>query len=246
MAITAVGLRITQQNAPVSNVSTMSITPGAIGNIFLLATQVASSSVTTSSVTGGSCVGLDGGTNWTLLATVSGVNVNSMKLWIGKATSTSAANISVTWSGAAGNPCTTAQQFASGRGMGAGTPWATVTAGTLHNASSTTVVFPTQQASATGQLYFGYGSTSTSGSTTTTAGTTTGGWVWQTDGFASVIVHNLSIGPASVTAPNASNSPADTTDLFAVVVTDDPPAGNVLERWPTVRHNAPRSRAALY
>src|SRR4051812_10825754 len=95
MGITASGTRITQQNAATTT-STMSITPAAVGNIFILVTQVPSATITASSVSGGSCT-------WSLIpnTTVGGSNINSMKMWLGIATSTSAANITVTWSASA-------------------------------------------------------------------------------------------------------------------------------------------------
>jgi hypothetical protein len=210
----------------VSNVSTMSITPSAIGSsVFILATISASATITATAVTGGSCVGLDGGASWTLIprTTIGGTNINSTKLWLGVASSLSAANISITWQAGASFPCTTAQQFASDRGMGAGTPWLIADSDLLHNSAGATLAFPSIDSSAAGQLYCAYGQTSTAGSSTT-AGSTTGGWVWQTDGYGGQLVYNPSIGPAGVAAPSATNAPSsETSDAIGVILTDAPP-----------------------
>lgn len=196
----------------------MSITPSAVNTIFLCATQVASATSTCTAVSGGSCT-------WSLLpnTTIGGTNINSHKLWLGISTATAAANISFTWSGTPGNPCTTAQQFSSSLGTAAA--WRAVASNNLHNAAAAnpSIIYPTLIADASGELYFGYGSTSTSGTGTSAGSTSTplAGCVWQTDGFASEIVYNLSVGSGNVAANPANQSvTSDTSDSIAAIISD--------------------------
>lgn len=216
MSISAVGTRITQQAAPTGGVSTMSVTPGAINNIFLCATQVASATSTCTAVSGGNCI-------WQLVpnTTIGGTNINSHKLWLGIASAAAAQNISFTWSGAPGNPCTTAQQFASSLGTSAA--WRIVDSNNKHNAASASLVYPTVVADAAGELLVGYGSTSTAGTSAAAGSTTTplAGCVWQTDGFASELVYNLSVAAGNVVANPAVNTPsAQTSDSIAAIISD--------------------------
>jgi hypothetical protein len=90
----------------------------------------------------------------------------------------------------------------------------------LNNAAAGTIIYPTLAATAAAQLYTGYGSTSIAG-TGGGAGSTTGGWVWQTDGYACELVYNLSIGPGSVTPPNATNNPSsETSNSLGAIIAD--------------------------
>jgi hypothetical protein len=227
MTATAVGTRITQQGAPNgSNQSTMSITPTTLGNLFVLFTNQPSNTLNATSCSGGSCKALDGvTTNWDkcTIAVSSGTGRNFLNAFVGKATATAAANAVIQWSGAGGFPCTTGQEFGSSLGLGASTPWNIIDQDHIENAASATLTFPTSVATVSAQLYVGFASTDQAG-TSTGAGSTTGGWVWQTDGYADQIVYNLSIGPGNVTAPNGTNSPAgSTSNALSIILSDVAP-----------------------
>jgi hypothetical protein len=232
--ITAVGTRVTQQNAA-STTSTMSINPTAVGNLVVLWAVCPSNTVNASSVTGGNCT-------WTAIpgATSNGTGREYIKMFWGKATATGAANITVTWSASATGlfPVTTAQQFTSGGGSG--TPWAVVASNHLENTASASVTFPGLAASGATQLYAALGSTATSG-TGTSAGSTSGGWVWQTDGYSNAVPYNLSVGPGTVTAPSATNNPSTATSnsSAAVFTADAAVTGRPGQFFPFLAHHEP-------
>jgi hypothetical protein len=233
--ITAVGTRLTQQ-AAATTTSTLSINPTAVGNLMVLWAVIASTTISASSVSGGNCT-------WNAItgATSSGTGRNFVKMFWGKATSTGAANATITWSASATGlfPCTTAQQWTC-TGVSGSTPWAVVNSGHLENVAGASVVFPGIAASGASQLYAGLGCTASSG-TGTSAGSTTGGWVWQTDGFSNAFPYNLSVGPGTVTPPSATNNPTSATSnsSAAIFTADAAASGGQGQFFPFLAHHEP-------
>ena len=89
--ISAVG---TLANASGTGTTTLSVSPQHTGDIMVLATKVASSSISTSSVSGG------GVTTWTRVeGPYTGYTGNDLEIWTGTVTTTGASTITVTFSG---------------------------------------------------------------------------------------------------------------------------------------------------
>jgi hypothetical protein len=221
VAITAVGTVI-QANpsvATTSQVISLDTTADTVGDLVFLHTEAQSTTVHVTGVSGG---GADSG-GWQLCNTLVGTSIANYSTWWWMRLGTvGTANVTLTWSSVPSFPQYAFLRF--GAGLGATTSWAVVDSGVLSNAVSGTLTYPTLKADTAGQLYIGAGMTSVSG-TNTSAGSTTGGWVWQTDAYADAICYNLSIGSGAVTPPAAVNNPNTTTsDSLGVIFTCSPRA----------------------
>lgn len=192
--------------------STLSVTPGAVGNAILFGTVISSSTVSAASVTGGSCT-------WTRI--VSPITDTTMAatvdLWLGTATATTTANITVTGTSSisALNNQLTAQEYTAG--LGSTTVWAVdngQASGFDITTSSTTLTFPSLTPTGSGRLYHGFCVPQNNGAIPANSG----GLVWQKDSFTDPVVYNLSISAA--TAPTgATQSPTGNYVSVAAVLT---------------------------
>lgn len=183
MAISASGTVVQDSG---TGKATLSINPAAVGNAVLFSAVIGSASISAASLSGGNC-------SWTrIVAPISdstmGVNVD---LWLGVATATGAQNVTVTGTSsiaATGNQLT-AQQYTAG--LGATTVWAVdngQASGIDFTGTATALALPSLTPTTAGvALYHGLVVPQFNGS----GGTTTGGYVWQSDNFTDRLVYNL-------------------------------------------------------
>jgi hypothetical protein len=188
--------------------TTLPVSPTAVGDVLILGSNLTSTSLSISSVSGG------GVTTWTRIAGNFVGTTNTLSIWMGRVTTAGAATITVTPSGsiAAVTHRMIAQQFTSAGG--AGTTWAVAVAGTgQNNASSTTVAFPTINPGGTNRAYIGYSQTAQTGLVT-----------GQTSGYTAVLDNgnNPFIYNGTVTgsqSPTAAQTPAGVSSTLGVTIT---------------------------
>lgn len=205
-AITAVG---TLTSVVGDGTSTLSVSPAAVGNCFVLAAQVAGG-VTVASVSGG------GAATWTRIAGPFNGG-DDYELWLGPVTSTGASTISVTGSGAITGMRLAAQEFAGG---GAGTLWARDGSqqGGLSNGTSTSVTFATLTPGSASRCYVGSSFVQNSG--VTTGGTA--GYTVQLGAFGDPFIYNTSV--STVQSPAAQQDVAGFSITIAALITASSPA----------------------
>lgn len=182
-AISATGSFI---SATGTSLTTLSVTPTAIGNAFMFtASYIASATLST--VSGGGC------TTWTKLSGAFTAYSGSAKidLWLGVVTSTTTANIVIAGSGLTNTQRLCAQQFTSFGGPG--TTWTQDGAGgTKTNASSATITFPTLTPSGANRAYMGYGLVFNAA----TGGSQTAGYTLDLDPGSNPFMFDGSVGVA--------------------------------------------------
>jgi hypothetical protein len=207
-AITAVG---TLASVVGDGTSTLPVSPGAIGNCFVLATVVGDTGVTVASVSGG------GVTTWARIAGPFDGG-SDFELWLGPVTSTGSSTISITGSGTITGKRLTAQEFAGG---GAGTVWARDGSqqGGLSNGTSTSVTFATLTPGGASRCYVGNSLVQNSG--LTTGGTA--GYTVQLGAFGDPYVYNTSVSTAQ--SPVALQDVAGFSITIAALITASSPSG---------------------
>jgi hypothetical protein len=188
--------------------TTLPVSPTAVGDVLILASNLTSTSLSISSVAGG------GVTTWTRIAGNFVGTTNTLSIWLGVVTTAGAATITVTPSGsiAAVAHRLIAQQFTSAGG--AGTTWSVDVAGTgRNNSSSTTVTYPTVVPGGSNRAYIGYGQLTSVGLTT---GATSGYTVLLDNGSHQMIYSNTVAGSQS---PTALQTSAGVSSTLGVTIT---------------------------
>ncbi len=200
-SLEAVGLSST---AAGPGVTALSDNPQSVGDVLVAYAEVDSATPSVASVSGG------GVTTWTKGVQFAGSGTSDEEIWFGPITTAGASTVSFTWS----NPVTDdttdygVQEFSA---LGSSTVWALDNAGTLDNASSTTLAFPAATPAASGELYFGY---AVSGATAS-AGTTPG-FAYTPSTLGNMTAYDADVSGA--VSPTATQSPADTSSSVAVLL----------------------------
>lgn len=189
------------------------VTAGTVGNLRLLTTNILSSSNQISSLSGG------GVNNWQQGAFLQdGTQGRTLDIWWGMVTDTGT-SLTITFQSAIGSTSVQQNRFdfsSDGRG-GAMTLQAH---GTLTNASSTTITYPSLTPTAPDQLYFG---TCRNGGSTPSAGSTTG-FSYNIDAQNNVQPYNLNCA-VSAQQPTATDGTAGASLTVAVIIGKAPPSG---------------------
>ena len=193
-------------NASGSGITTLSVSPQAVGDVLVLAVKVNSTAITVSSVSGG------GVSAWSNLESYSVYAGHDLELWMGRVTATGSSSVTVTFSSSVSSISVelTSEEFSAG--LGASTVWAKDIAGGQSNGSSTMVGFPSLTPTGSSELYVGYASVSTSGE----AGTTSG-YTYDTTGDGNVFLYDPNVSSSS--APTAMASSAGTSGAVGALVT---------------------------
>lgn len=207
MTISAVGSTVIPTRA-VGLVSA-SVTPANVGDCWILATQIASTTISVASVSGG------GVTTWTRLVGPFVALGGNIDLWLGKITALGASTITISGTNVTTtNNILMVQEFTNG--SGAGTTWAKdgTQSGTITNSTaSATGIFPTLTASAAGDMYVGY--SQVSGSANLTGQTS--GYTVVKDGGSNPFMWNPSV-LSGTQSPTVSQSSSTSGAIAALVV----------------------------
>ncbi len=212
-AITAVGTTATHSGAAGT---TLSVSPTAVGDCFILASGVQSATVFVSSVSGG------GVTTWVNLAHAVnlGAQTASYDLWLGVVTATGASTITVTGSASLAALVVTlwAQQFHGGTSPLWGVDGAQ-TGSKTNSPASTTITWPTLTPSGSNDLYVGVGQ-SLFGAT---ASTQTAGYTMTLAG-SEPFLFNPSVSTAQ--NPTCTNGSSSTSGTLAALIQANPVPGS--------------------
>jgi hypothetical protein len=184
--------------------SSMSVTPAAVGDAWLVTVKISSSTVAVSSVAGG------GATSWTRVESFEDSTSHDIETWLGTITTTGPSAITVTYNSAnTVDDELTAQEFSSAYGGTAS--WSLDTAGGQSNQASVTITSPSLTAAGRGELYLGYARSPQQAFAGSTPGFT---YDPTTDGNMVLFDTNA----AGTLAPTCSQSSADPSAAVAVLV----------------------------
>jgi hypothetical protein len=217
LAISATGSLI---QASSQTARTISITPSAIGNLFTIVIQVESTTTTfaPTAVSGGNCVGLSGSGNWTQIAnTTFSTSVPAVWLcamYVGVATTTGAANVTVTTTATTGTSGVwvdlDCQQYTC-TNVGAATAWAFdgSPASLINSTAATAAIYPTLTPVNTNSMYlascFPAGRVKATGQTA--------GYTVVLDAAFNAVVYNPSVSGAQSPTTVNTNSSGTTTAI---------------------------------
>lgn len=199
------------QSWDANNTNTFTISPSTVGNEIVLTTQIPTSGVTVSSITGG------GVSTWTK-AVVSAGNgtVNRVEMWVGTVTSTGNSTITVNYSASPGAVEITATEFTAS-GVNASTSWGIQSsASQLNSTSSATVTFPNMTAINGSELYVGYAQVQNPPSA---SGSTPGFNYISTSTQHNAITYNTSLAANTSYQPTALQNSAGQSNTVAVILT---------------------------
>ena len=190
--------------------TTMSVSPVTLGDALVLSVEVASASISVSSVAGG------GVGSWSKLEAYNGYSGHDLELWMGTVTATGSATVTVTFSGSVSSITTelTSQELHRRR-------WDRPRRGprTAPRASPTTSRPPSPSRASprpgSRELYAGFASAAT----TAGAGTTSG-YTYDVTSGANLFLYNPSV--SAVTAPTGVASPSGTSGAVGALITAAP------------------------
>jgi RHS repeat-associated protein len=204
-SVSAVGSLASAQG---TGLTTLSVDPQHAGDLMAIAIQIPTTTRTVSSISGG------GVTTWTKATGFSGSVGSDEEIWYGKVSSTGSSTITVTWSGSVSSEATeySAQEFSSG--FGSGTTWAVDKTGTLNNASSNTLTYPSLSPTGAGELYFGY-----VGVPNTPSAGSTSGFTYDATAQGNQVTYSIDVSSPSAYQPTASQSPAGISSSLGTVFT---------------------------
>ena len=192
-----------------SGATTLSITPAAVGDLVIFTIELNSSSITATGVTSTNA------TNWQRVASqTDATNTRRTEVWTAQATATSAANVTVTFSGSTTGIGTELLADSITGSLGSNSSWSVDRSATQTNASSTTVAWPSLTANETGEAYWGYADPANTG----VAGATSGFGYTVTPTAANLVTLNPSLVAGTAYAPTATQSTAGFSDAAGLIV----------------------------
>jgi hypothetical protein len=194
-----------------NNTNTLVISPSTVGNEIVLTTQIPTSGVTVTGVSGG------GVASWNKVVTSAGNGtVNRVEMWVGTVTASGSSTITVTYSAAPGAEEITATEFTAA-GVNAATSWGTESFGSqLNSTASSTITFPSRTAVNGSELYVGYAQVQ---NPPATAGSTSGFNYRITSTQHNVITYNTSLAANTTYQPTANQNTSGQSNAVAVVLT---------------------------
>lgn len=163
MAFTAVGTEV--DAGATTGQGTVSVTTTTLGDLLVMFTAIASSTISVTGITGGGC-----GT-WIQVGTPV-TNVNTLQMWYGTTATVGTANATVTFSAAIGSVSRIFSYQKFSAGLGSTTIWSVDTSSHLSNTTSTAVTYPTLTPSSGTDLYVGLSQASSAATSGSTAGYT--------------------------------------------------------------------------
>lgn len=199
------------QEVDVNNTNIVSFTPSSVGDEIVLTTQIPTSGVTVSGISGG------GVSTWSKVTANNGNGtVNRVEMWVGTVTSASASTITVTYSSAPGTEEITATEFTAA-GVNASTSWGIESfANQLNSTSSATVTFPSLTSVNGSELYIGYGQVQ---NPPATAGSNSNFNYIVTSTQHNVLAYNTSLTANAAYQPTANQNSSGQSNTVAAVLT---------------------------
>jgi hypothetical protein len=194
-----------------NNTNSLTISPSTVGDEIVLTTQIPTSGVTVSSVTGG------GVANWTKVVVSAGNGTtNRVEMWVGTVTATGNSTLTVNYSASPGAEEITATEFTAS-GVNASTSWGIQSSSSkLNSTASTSVTFPNMTAVNGSELYVGYAQVQNPPASN---GSTPGFNYIGTSTQHNVITYNTALAANTSYQPTANQNSAGQSNTVAVVLT---------------------------
>jgi hypothetical protein len=194
-----------------NNTNTLIISPSTVGDEVVLTTQIPTSGVTVTSITGG------GVSTWNKTTVNAGNGiVNRVEMWVGTVTATGSSTITVNYSASPGAEEITATEFTAS-GVNASTSWGIESSSSLLNSTaSTNVPFPSMTAVNGSELYVGYAQVQ---NPPASSGTTPGFNYITTSTQHNILTYNTSLTANTSYQPTAVQNSAGESNSAAVVLT---------------------------
>ncbi len=199
---------VAEWDANATNV--LPVNPSAVGDELILTTQIPTSGVTVTGVSGG------GVSTWTKAVVNNGDGtVNRVEMWVGTVTAAGSSSITVTYSAAPGSEEITATEFTAA-GVNASTTWGIDSTGAQINSASTTVTFPSLNSVSSDELYVGYGQVQ---NPPAAAGTTTGFNYIVTSTQHNIIAYDSSTNANTSYQPTAVQNSSGESNVVGAILT---------------------------
>ena len=199
---------VAEWDANATNILTVS--PSAVGDEMIMTTQIPTSGVTVTGVSGG------GVSSWTKAVVNNGDGtVSRVEMWVGTVTTTGSSALTVTYSAAPGTEEVTATEFTAA-GVNASTTWGLDSTGAQINPASTTVTFPNLNSVSSDELYFAYGQVQ---NPPASAGTTAGFNYIVTSTQHNIITYDSSTNANTAYQPTASQSSSGESNVVGAILT---------------------------
>lgn len=194
-----------------NNTNTLTISPSTVGDEVVLATQIPTSGVTVTGVSGG------GVTTWNKVVVSAGNGtVNRVEMWVGTVVSAGSSTITVTYSSSPGAEEITATEFTAA-GVNASTSWGIESsASQLNSTASATVTYPSRTAVNGSELYVGYAQVQNPPATS--GGTPAFNYI-ITSTQHNVITYDTDLAANTSYQPTANQNSAGESNTVAVVLT---------------------------
>lgn len=194
-----------------NNTNTVTVSPTTVGDEMVLTTQIPTSGVTVSSISGGGV----GTWNKAVVSAGNGT-VNRVEMWVGTVATTGSSPITVTYSASPGAAEITATEYTAS-GVNAATSWGIESAASLLNSTaSTTVTFPNMTAINGSELYVGYAQVQ---NPPASSGSTSGFSYITTSTQHNVLTYNTSLSANTSYQPTASQNSVGQSNAVAAVLT---------------------------
>jgi|ERR1017187_27217 hypothetical protein len=211
-------------------VTSVTVSPAAIGDLVIVSVFIGSASITVSGMSGGNATGWARAEGFT-----DSTSTTRAEIWTATATATGSAAVTVTFS--ASISTTFVEIDADSLHSSTGGTWSVVASGGQHDASGTSNAFPSLTATVTGQAYWGINSPQN----TPSAGGDSGFTYNLLDSSFVVTALNVNV-TAGTVAPSSAQSPTGTATIVAIIVTA---AATALAPPPYIVRQAVK-RAAFY
>jgi len=194
-----------------NNTTSVTVAPSTIGDEMVMTTQIPTSGVTVTNVSGG------GVTNWNkVIANAGNGTVNRVEMWVGTVTSIGSTSLTVTYSSSPGANEITATEFTAA-GVNASTSWGIESsAAQLNSTSSTTVTYPNATAVNGSELYIGYAQVQ---NPPATSGSTSGFSYIQTSTQHNMLTYNTSLSANASYQPTATQNSTGQSNTIEAVLT---------------------------
>lgn len=194
-----------------NNTNTVTISPTTIGDEIVLTTQIPTSGVTITGISGGNV------TTWSKIVAQNGNGtVNRVEMWAGTVTNVGSSLITVTYSSSPGAEEVTATEFTAA-GVNSSTSWGIESsASQLNTTASNTVTFPSATAVDGSELYVGYGQVQ---NPPATAGSTTDFNYTVTSTQHNIITYDTNLTANTTYQPSANQNSAGESNTVDAVLT---------------------------
>lgn len=203
-----------------TSLSAITVVPTVVGDAMVLWCLTNGTTNNISTVSGGGCPNSGSGTAgaWARVMGPTNLSANGSEraeMWLGRVATTGSSTLTLAWTTSISTTGRTfgVKQFSAG---GIGTVWTADGTGGISNntGTPTNVVFPSLTPTGANRCYIGFAYVANTG----TGSGQTAGYTEILDGNSNIVLYNPNVAN-SVQSPTAVQSPVNTSDVCAVLVT---------------------------